>query len=63
MVESTVENKPVSDKSDSIEEETKAPPQRRKEEKEPKEKELTEEELEAIAKGKKIFDGEVTNAL
>ena len=54
---------PLADEfADSIEEE-KAPPRRQNEKKEPKEKELTEEELEAIAKGKQIFHGEVSNAL
>ena len=59
MVESTTEtnNKPVDGQSDSIEEERKNSPRQQKE-KTPKEKELTEEELEEIAKGKQIFKGD-----
>ena len=64
MVESSEPvDKPLEDEfADSIEEE-KAPNRRQNEKKEPKEKELTEEEMEAIAKGKQIFHGEVSNAL
>ena len=65
MVESTAENntRPIDDQTDSIEEEKKSPPRQQKRKKQQKEKEPTDEELAEIAQGKKIFDGEVSNAL
>ena len=62
MVESTESNnRPIDDSNASIEEEKKASPRGRS--RKQKEPEPTEEELAKIAKGKKIFDGEVENAL